>query len=81
MPNQVTEYANSIAKQRVASLCLALGWNSAHGSALDVSLSQTFCKTQIRISNPIILLIGLTRFDGSLHQTSGSQHEKYGRTG
>ena len=41
MPNQATEYANSIAKQRVASLCLALGWNSAHGSALEVRKSQT----------------------------------------
>ena len=33
----VNEYASSIVKRRIASLCLALGWNSTHSSAMDVS--------------------------------------------
>ena len=36
MSNEVKEYTNGIARQRVASICLALGWNSAHNSALEV---------------------------------------------
>ena len=34
----VTAYANGVTKQRVASICLALGWNSAHNSSLDVRI-------------------------------------------
>ena len=79
MPNQATEYANSIAKQRVASLCLALGWNSAHGSALEVRKSETFNSNLS--PKPFIFLLGFTRFNGSVHQTSRSQYEKHGRTG
>ena len=33
----VREYALSVVKRRIASLCLALGWNSTHSSAMDVS--------------------------------------------
>ena len=38
-------YANGVMKKRVASLCLALGWNSAHNSSLDVSLNCQIMKT------------------------------------
>jgi hypothetical protein len=33
----ISEYTYSIARQRVASICLALGWNSANASAMEVS--------------------------------------------
>ena len=34
----VKDYAQSVVKRRIASLCLALGWNSTHSSAMDVSV-------------------------------------------
>jgi len=36
----VSEYTYRIARQRVASICLALGWNSANSSAMEVSFSR-----------------------------------------
>ena len=80
MPNQATEYANSIAKQRVASLCLALGWNSAHGSALEVINLKLDFNSQLNLNHSFSFL-GFTRFNGSVHQTSRSKYEKHGRTG
>jgi len=32
----VKDYAQSVVKRRLASLCLALGWNSTHSSAMDI---------------------------------------------
>jgi len=32
----VKDYATSVVKRRIASLCLALGWNSTHSSAMDI---------------------------------------------
>ena len=43
----VSEYTYSVARQRVASICLALGWNSANASAMEVSSAFTSWKNKL----------------------------------
>ena len=62
MSNTVTEYANGICRQRVASICLALGWNSAHSSSLDVTLNFILYYMKFSFTRLFVICIAITFF-------------------
>ena len=83
------EYVSGITRQRIASICLALGWNSVHQSSMEVNLVLGhYCETLkpvISDSNAYTIFnsnfdIDNARFDDSIYTNAWSWSTSSGRT-
>ena len=57
------EYVSGITRQRIASICLALGWNSVHQSSMEVNLVFRALLQNLKISDSNAYTIFNSNFD------------------